>query len=134
MSDIEISFDPGRIDFRRTSDLLMGAYWGVARTDEINRRAFDLSLCAGAYREGRQVGFGRAITDRCVYAYLCDVIVWPEERGRGIGQALVRAFLDHPELAEVRHWNLTTQDAHGLYERFGFRRSTDGRYMRFDRG
>ena len=58
MSDIEISFDPCRIDFRRTSDLLMGSYWGGTRTDETNRRAFANSLCAGAYREGRQVGFG----------------------------------------------------------------------------
>lgn len=133
MSAIEISFDPERIDFRNTSALLIGSYWGDWRTDAVNRQAFANSMCAGAYLGRTQVGFGRVVTDRSVCAYLCDVIVWPEHRGRGVGTAIVRAFLDHPELSGVRNWTLATRDAHDLYERFGFRSSTDGRYMRLDR-
>ncbi|MEV8879452.1 hypothetical protein [Mesorhizobium ciceri] len=63
MPDCEISFDMSRIDFRATSALLMASYWGAGRTDEVYRRAFANSLCVGAYVDGRQVGFGRAITD-----------------------------------------------------------------------
>lgn len=131
MRDIEISFDLSRIDFRGTSDLLMQSYWGASRTDEAHRRAFDNSLCVAAYLEGKQVGFARAITDYTVFAYLADVIVWPERRGHGIGKRLVQALLDHPEMTTVSHWSLTTSDAQSLYQKFGFR--TEGRYMRLDR-
>ncbi|BCM19973.1 GNAT family N-acetyltransferase [Mesorhizobium sp. J8] len=131
MHDVEISFDLSRIDFRVTSDLLMQSYWGASRTDEANRRAFDNSLCVGAYLDGEQVGFARAITDYTVFAYLADVIVWPERRGHGIGKRLVQALLDHPDMKTVSHWSLTTSDAHGLYQKFGFR--AEGRYMRLDR-
>lgn len=133
MADCEISFDMSRLDFRATSDLLMASYWGVGRTDETHRRAFANSLCAAAYIDGRQVGFGRAITDRTVFAYLADIIVWPDYRGRGIGPRLVRALIEHPEVKTVAHWSLSTSDAHGVYEKLGFKPSTDGRYMRLDR-
>ncbi len=131
MQNIEISFDLSRIDFQATSDLLKQSYWGASRTDEGNHRAFDNSLCVGAYLDGEQVGFARAITDYTVFAYLADVMVWPERRGHGIGKRLVQALLDHPEMNTVSHWSLTTSDAHSLYEKFGFR--MEGRYMRLDR-
>jgi GNAT superfamily N-acetyltransferase len=111
----------------------MASYWGGARTDALNRRAFENSLCGAVFHEGNQVAFARVITDYAVFAYFSDVMVWPEQRGKGIGPILVQAFLDHPELASVCHWSLTTSDAHGLYEKFGFHPSTDGRYMRLDR-
>lgn len=133
MPDCEISFDMSRIDFRATSDLLMASYCGAGRTDEVHRRAFANSLCVGAYVDGRQVGFGRAITDRTVFAYLADLIIWPENRGQGIGSRLVQALIDHPEVRTVFHWSLSTSDAHGMYEKLGFKPSTDGRYMRLDR-
>ena len=133
MPDCEISFDVSRIDFRATSDLLMASYWGAERSDEFHRRAFANSLCTAAYIDGNQVGFGRAITDRTVFAYLADIIIWPQHRGRGIGLQLVRALIGHPELSTVSHWSLSTSDAHGVYEKLGFKASTDGRYMRLDR-
>jgi GNAT superfamily N-acetyltransferase len=133
LSDIEISFDPSRIDFRATSDLIKASYWGGARTDELNRRAFASSLCAAAYLDGKQVGFGRLVTDYTVFAYLSDILVWPQHRGRGIGKRLVQALLDHPDLASVPHFCLRTDDAHELYGKFDFEPSTDGRYMRLQR-
>ncbi|MBZ9693665.1 MULTISPECIES: GNAT family N-acetyltransferase [unclassified Mesorhizobium] len=133
MPDCEISFDLSRIDFRATSDLLMESYWGAGRSDEFHRRAFANSFCAAAYIAGKQVGFGRAITDRTVFAYLADIIVWPEHRGQGVGLRLVRTLIDHPELSTVSHWSLSTSDAHGVYEKLGFKASMDGRYMRLDR-
>lgn len=133
MAEYEISFDKARIDFRATSDVLMAAYWGALRTDEGHRQAFANSLCAGAYLNGRQVAFARAITDGTYFGYLCDIMVWPEHRGQGLGQRLVRAFIDHPELGGILHWSLSTSDAHGVYEKLGFVKSTDGQYMRLSR-
>ncbi len=131
MPDIEISSDLSRIDFHATSDLIKASYWGEKRTDEINRRGFENSLCVAAFLDGKQVGFGRAITDRALFAYLADIVVWPQHRGRGIGKRLLAALLDHPDLATVVHFSLTTADAQGLYAKFGF--VPDGRYMRLER-
>lgn len=133
MAEVEISFDPARMDFARTSDLIRQSYWGANRTDELNRMAFANSICAIALLEGRQVGFARASGDRTLFARISDVIVWPEHRGRGIGKALIEALLNNPELATVRTWMLNTSDAHRLYARYGFRPTTDGNEMRLDR-
>ena len=133
MTDLEISFDLSRLDFQATSDLLKASYWGGQRTDEINRRAFENSICAIALIDGRQVGFARASGDRAVYARISDVIVWPEHLGKGIGKALVEALLGHPDLRSIPTWMLNTSDAHSLYARFGFKPTTDGNEMRLDR-
>ena len=130
---MEISHDLARLDFQATSDLLKASYWGGQRTDAVNRRAFENSVCAIALIDGRQVGFARASGDRAVFARISDVIVWPEHRGKGVGKALVEALLDHPELRSVSAWMLNTSDAHGLYARFGFKPVTDGNEMRLDR-
>jgi GNAT superfamily N-acetyltransferase len=79
------------------------------------------SLCLGLYApDGTQMGFARAITDRAVYAHLADVFVGADYRGRGLGQAMVAALFDHPELRTVPCWTLSTRDAQGFYARFGF--------------
>ena len=70
------------------------------------------------------------ISDRAVFAYLADVFVVPAFRGRGIGKALMRAVLDHPDLQNLRAFLLATRDAHGLYSQFGFRSLAEpGRWM-----
>ncbi|MEO5322681.1 GNAT family N-acetyltransferase [Mesorhizobium sp. CC13] len=133
MAEVEISFDVSRIDFDKTSEVIKASYWGDDRSDDIHRRAFANSLCVGAYIDGEQVGFARVITDYACFAYVADVIVWPERRGHGIGKKLIQALLDHPELASVTGFSLRTADAHSLYEKFGFVTATDGLYMRLSR-
>ncbi|WP_442583488.1 GNAT family N-acetyltransferase [Mesorhizobium sp. ASY16-5R] len=130
---MEITHDPAQLDFAATSALLKATYWGGERTDEVNRRAFANSVCAVALIDGQQVGFARASGDRAVFARISDVIVWPEHRGKGVGKALLRALLDHPEFSSVSTWMLNTSDAHKLYAQFGFRPITDGNEMRLDR-
>jgi GNAT superfamily N-acetyltransferase len=79
------------------------------------------SLPFGLYApDGSQAGFARAVTDRATFAYLGDVFVAGEHRGRGLGKFLVSCVLEHPELQDLRRWALATADAHGLYRRFGF--------------
>lgn len=115
-----ISHDLADLDFATTSALLKATYWGGDRTDELNMRAFSNSVCAIAMFDRSQVGFGRASGDKTLFARVSDVIVWPEHRGKGVGKAIMRSLLEHPDLATVRVWSLNTADAHGLYGRFGF--------------
>jgi GNAT superfamily N-acetyltransferase len=83
-------------------------------------RSISHSLPFGLYKEGRQIGFARVVTDRATFAYLADVFVLPEERGRGLGRWLVQAVLDHPDLQGLRRWLLGSRDAQPLYRKLGF--------------
>jgi predicted nucleic acid-binding protein/GNAT superfamily N-acetyltransferase len=96
------------------------SYWARGRTRE---RQTELNSAAtrvvGCYREGRQLGYARAISDGVSLAYLADLFVLPEARGRGLGVEIVRELVERGPLSSLR-WLLHTEDAHGLYERFGF--------------
>jgi GNAT superfamily N-acetyltransferase len=129
--ELVVSDDPARLDRRRIRRFLgEESYWARGIPSETLDRAIDHSLCFGAYARSGQVAFGRVVTDRATFAYLCDVFVESEHRGAGIGEWLVRCMLEHPELQGLRRICLMTRDAHGLYERFGFRPMPDpGRYL-----
>jgi GNAT superfamily N-acetyltransferase len=116
----EISSDPSRLDLDVIHGFLSTSYWAQGRTRETVDRALRNSICVGAYRQGRQAGFGRIVTDRAVFAYLADIFVLPEYRGQGLGKTLVRAMLDHPDIRGLPAVLLRTRDAHGLYAQFGF--------------
>jgi GNAT superfamily N-acetyltransferase len=117
-----ISDDVGRLDLDMVHRYLSEqSYWARGRARATVERSVANSVCLGLYApDETQVGFARAITDRAVHAHLADVFVIAAYRGRGLGQALVGALLDHPELRAVPTWTLSTRDAQGLYARFGF--------------
>jgi GNAT superfamily N-acetyltransferase len=119
--EFEISTDVARLDIDLIHGFLSTSYWARGRRRSVVERAIRNSLCFGVYRERRQVAFARVVTDRAVFAYLMDVFVLPEYRGRGISTTLLRTILDHPDLQNLRLFLLVTRDAHGLYQRFGFR-------------
>lgn len=101
--------------------MLKGTYWSPGVPREIVGRACANSLCAVARDDkGKLIGFARLVTDKATFAWLCDVVVTPGREGRGVGRALVRTFLDHPELQGLRRWLLATKDAHGVYAPLGF--------------
>ena len=119
-SEFEISTDVARLDVGLIHDFLSTSYWARGRRRTVVERAIRNSLCFGVYRERKQVAFARVVTDRAVFAYLMDVFVLPEYRGRGISKTLLQTILDHPDLQNLRLVLLATRDAHGLYQRFGF--------------
>ena len=118
--DLEISTDPARIDLDLVHRFLSTSYWAEGRTRDVVERSMANSICFGAYTNGRQIGFGRVVTDRAVFGYLADIFVLPEFRGAGVGKRLVRAMLEHPDVARLNSVQLRTRDAHGLYKLFGF--------------
>jgi N-acetylglutamate synthase-like GNAT family acetyltransferase len=115
-----ISNDPARLDFNVIHGYLARSYWAKAIPKSLVERAIRNSLCWGVYHESGQVGFARIISDKTTFAYLCDVFVLEEHRGKGLSKALVAAIAADPDLQGLRRWMLVTVDAHGLYERFGF--------------
>jgi ribosomal protein S18 acetylase RimI-like enzyme len=123
----ELDDDRARIDLDAVHDYLSHeSYWAKGRRRdvqaEMNERAARL---VGLYRDGSQVGFTRtAIVPGMRVAYLCDVYILEEHRGRGLGEELVRETVDRGPFVDYR-WLLDTTDAHGLYEKFGFGRPTE---------
>ena len=118
---MEISTDPERLDLNVIHGFLETSYWAKGRRRSVVERAIKNSLCFGVYENGRQIAFARVVSDRAVFAYLMDVFVLPECRGRGISKALMRTIVEHPDLQNLRVFLLATSDAHGLYSQFGFR-------------
>jgi GNAT superfamily N-acetyltransferase len=96
------------------------AYWARGRPRDVQDRLVDeAQRVVGLYHGDRQIGFTRTSSDGSSYAYLADVYVEPEHRGRGLGVELVRFSVDEGPYAE-RRWLLHTEDAHDLYRRVGF--------------
>jgi GNAT superfamily N-acetyltransferase len=67
-----------------------------------------------------QIGYARVITDCASIAYLADVFILSEYRGRGLSKWLMQQIMQHPELQGLRRWILLTADAHELYRKFGW--------------
>jgi len=118
---VEISTDPSRFDLDVIHGYLARSYWAAGIPRETVERSIAGSLCFGAFDGDRQIGFARVVTDRATFAYLADVFVLEEFRGRGVATRLMQAIVAHPELQNLRRWLLVTRDAHPLYEKFGFR-------------
>jgi GNAT superfamily N-acetyltransferase len=115
--------DPGRLDLEAIwSFLSTEAYWHRWRTrEEVAAQVAGAWRVIGAYDDttGAQVGFCRALSDGICEAYLADVYVLAGHRGHGLGKALVATMIEDGPGAHLR-WTLFTDDAHGLYEQFGF--------------
>jgi GNAT superfamily N-acetyltransferase len=127
---LRLSSDRARIDVARVHAFLSNeSYWAAGLSEESFRRACAASLCFGVYQGREQLAFARVVSDFARFAYLADVFVLATLRGRGLGKALVREIMQHPQLAQVETWLLGTRDAHGLYARFGFVPMPEGRYM-----
>ena len=119
--EFEISTDRSRLQFDVIQKFLADdSYWAQNRTTEQTRTAIENSICFGLYHGQRQIGFARVVSDHATFAYLGDVFVLNEYRGRALGKWLMETIIAHPDLQGLRRWTLATRDAHGLYEQYGF--------------
>jgi predicted N-acetyltransferase YhbS len=127
----EIDDDRGRVDIGMVHRYLTEeAYWVPGRDRAtIERLVRESARVIGAYRGDEQVGFARVISDGTSVAWLGDVFVLAEHRGKGLGEELVREGVEHPEQRDVQ-WYLNTRDAHALYAKFGFEPASDRTMVR----
>jgi GNAT superfamily N-acetyltransferase len=118
----ELDDDRSRVDVDAVhAHLANESYWAKGRPKEaVERLVGEATRVVGLYREGRQVGFARVVSDGAAFAFLGDVFVLEPARGRGLGVELVREAVEYGPHAELR-WLLGTDDAHDLYAKLGFR-------------
>ena len=96
------------------------SYWAANIPLDLVKRSIAGSLCFGIFHKGEQVAFARVISDRATFAYLADVYVLEEHRGRGLSEWLMETIVAHPDLQGLRRFMLATRDAHRLYAKYGF--------------
>ena len=130
-ADFVISTDRSRLNIEFIHSFLSTrAYWAIGRSLEVVQRAIENSLNFGVFDGSKQVGFARVVTDYATFAWLADVFIIDEYRGRDLGIWLVEVITSHPNLQGFRRWILATRDAHELYRRFGFNEiANPQRYM-----
>jgi GNAT superfamily N-acetyltransferase len=117
---ITVSTNKNKLDVSFMQNFLKDVYWATGRTIEDVQTTIDNSFCFGIYLDKKQIGFARVITDYVVFAYLMDVFITEEHRGKGYSTILIDKMMNEPQLQQVKIWRLATTDAHFLYEKFGF--------------
>jgi GNAT superfamily N-acetyltransferase len=124
-----LSSDLGQMDIDAIHGYLSRVYWSEGIPREVVERSMQNSLCFGVFCGTEQVGFARVITDFATFAYVADVFVLEQHRGRGLATWLMQFVMHHPRLQGLRRWALATRDAHGLYEKVGFKLLNPNRCM-----
>ena len=118
--DYLISTNKSRLDVSVIHDYLSReSYWASGRSLEIVRKTIVHSLCFGVYREQKQVGFARVVTDFATFAWLCDVFILEGHHRLGLGKWLVECVTSYTAVQNINLWLLATKDAHNLYRRCG---------------
>jgi len=118
--DCLLTTDPARVDLDVVHGFLAEAYWCKGIPRETVQRSIENAIPFSLFVGGRAAGFARVVTDRATVAYLGDVFVLPEFRGRSLSVWMTECVIAHPELQGLRRWILLTRDAHGLYAKCGF--------------
>ncbi len=109
-------------------ELIRSSYWANTRTEETIIKSMDNSICFGIFEGQKQVGFARVVSDFATMYWLCDVLVDENYKGQGLGKKLIELISDDERFRDLAGI-LATRDAHGLYEKYGFK-VEDGKFMR----
>jgi len=125
MSKYKISTDKDKLDLMAIHDFLTNrSYWAIGRSFETVKRSIENSICFGVYDSSdKLVGFARVLTDYAVFAYIMDVFILEDYRKQGLGKQLMSAIMQHSDLQCLKRIMLATNDAHELYEKYGFKRT-----------
>lgn len=124
-NNYHLSMDDAAMQADAIHAYLTRSYWSEGIPLLTVRKAISQSVNVGTFKDGQQIGFARVITDRATFAYLADVYVLEEHRGRGLSVAMVKALQAHPDLQGLRRWMLATSDAHGVYKKLGWSEISD---------
>lgn len=120
MDDLIISDDKNKLDVELIYNFLTTSYWAEGRTLEEVKNSIEHSICFGVYMNNRQIGFARIVSDLTIIAYLMDVFIIEEYRGKGFSKLLLNRIFSDIRFKKIKKWMLATKDAHSLYAEFGF--------------
>lgn len=119
--DFIISTDKSLMDITMIHQYLSTeSYWAKNIPLAIVERSINNSLNFGVFHQEKQIAYARIITDYSTIAYLGDVFVLSDFRGKGISKWLIKEITAHPSLQGLRRWILLTADAHDLYKKYGW--------------
>lgn len=117
-----ITDDKDKIDIDFVVSSLHKTYWANNRKREVIINSIDNSIFISLFKNKRQIGFTRIVTDNAAFAWIADVFIDEKYRGNGLGKWLIKITTNHPSIKNVSLQLLKTRDAHGLYEKFGFKK------------
>ena len=120
-NDYLISTDKRKLQLKVIHRFLSNSYWDKGCSLGLVKKKIKNSYCFGIYHNNKQIGFSRVISDFTAFAYLADVFVIEEYRGKWLSKWLMRCIMNHPSLSKTKSWMLKTADAHGLYIKYGFK-------------
>ena len=132
--DFYVSCDRNLLDEAFVIREIRATKWGAWRSPVVVLNSIERSLCFGLYqrrmvspdhedfplRKDPQVGFGRVVTDYCTFAWICDIVVTKEHRGKGLGTFMMRAIMANDQVAPRACLLRAEPEARGIYEKFGF--------------
>ncbi|GAK86811.1 PhnO protein [Vibrio ponticus] len=114
-----ISDNRDDVQLDQVESLLRSSYWARERSIETIKVSISHSVCFSLFVDEYQIGFARVVTDFASVAYLADLIIHQDYRGQGLGKWLVQTIVDDPRWVSKFQF-LVTDDAHSLYEKYGF--------------
>ena len=120
MNEFVITDDKSKLDIELIHAFLTNSYWAKGRSLEKVELSIMNSDCYGIYMGENQIGFARIVTDLVTIAYLLDVFILEEHRGKGYSKKLLAAIFENPKYRTVQKWRLASKDAQSLYAKFGF--------------
>jgi N-acetylglutamate synthase-like GNAT family acetyltransferase len=128
--DFTFSATKKKLDLQYIYDLLcIPSRYSTGLPPERFALVIENSLCFSVFHKDQQIGFARVITDFTEFAALWDVIIDEPFRGKGLGKTLMKYILEHPRLKGIFRWFLMTEDAHGLYQKYGFKTEAYNPYV-----
>jgi N-acetylglutamate synthase-like GNAT family acetyltransferase len=116
-----VSNNKSKLDINLIHSFLSKTDWAKGRTLAEVKKTVTNSDCFGIYIDDQQIGFARVLTDYTAIAYLLDVFIIEPFRGKGYSKKLLFRIFEDSKYLNVKKWLLATTDAHGLYQKFGFK-------------
>lgn len=125
-----LTADKKKLDLQYLYDLLcIPSRYSTGLPPERFALIVENSICFSVFHDGKQIGFARVISDFTEFASLWDVFIDEPYRKKGLGKTLMKYVLEHPRLKGIFRWFLMTEDAHGLYQKYGFKAESYNPYV-----
>lgn len=115
-----LSTDRRKLNYAFITSNLQNYYWASDLDKSEIKISIDNSRSYGLYHNDVQIGFAKVLTDYSRFAYLSDVFIIDEYKGKGLSIFMLKGILTDPKLKNIKKWMLATRDAHGLYKKLGF--------------